>query len=138
MTPRQRNGSSNPGRPRPSSAAIRSKKILTGAKLKAGVAANNPIRRAYQLYNGGKNRRSCDQTAVLYAVRGPAGKLRDVWVVKSGSRNRIKPDGSNFWESSRGSKQSYLVEKMPAERVASLIETLMLEPPRAKQSAGNK
>jgi len=114
------------------------KRIFTGARLKTSSRPNNPIRRAYQLYNGGKNRKSWDQTAVLYAVRGPAGKLRDVWEVKSGHRNRIKPDGSNFWESSPGSKQSYLVEKMPAARVASLIEALMLAPPRLKQSAGNK
>ena len=114
------------------------KRIFTGAKLKTGARADNPIRRAYQLYTGGKNRKSWDQTAVLYAVRGSRGRLKNVWDLKRGYRNRINPDGSNVWERFPGSQQSFLVEKMPPARVAAIIESLMLAPPRLRHSDGQK
>ena len=57
--------------------------IQTGAGLKS-TPATNPVRRAYELYNGLNNRSSWDQTAVLYAVRGLDGHLGDVWDVHTG------------------------------------------------------
>lgn len=50
--------------------------IMTGARLRESPEST-PVRRAYELYNGLKNRQSWDQTAVLYAVRGLDGGLSD-------------------------------------------------------------
>jgi hypothetical protein len=52
-------------------------RIQTGAGL-TKLPADSPVRRAYKLYNGLTNRASWDQTAVLYAVRGLEGGLKDV------------------------------------------------------------
>jgi hypothetical protein len=56
--------------------------IMTGARLRE-APIGTPVRRAYELYNGLKNRQSWDQTAVLYAVRGLDGGLADYWDVQS-------------------------------------------------------
>ena len=52
------------------------------------------IRLAYKIYTGLKDRPSWDQTAVLFAVRGPG----DLWDVHSGGHAEVLPDGSNCWQ----------------------------------------
>ena len=49
--------------------------VGTGAGLRE-LPATNPLRRAYELFNGLADHPSWDQTAVLYAVRGLSGKSR--------------------------------------------------------------
>ena len=46
--------------------------ILTGARLFTETGEDNPIRKAYEVWHGGKEGSRCswDQVAVLYAVRG--------------------------------------------------------------------
>lgn len=57
-------------------------RIQTGAGL-TKLPTNSPVRRAYELYNGLTNRASWDQTAVLYAVRGFNGGLKEVWDLRA-------------------------------------------------------
>ncbi len=103
--------------------------IGTGAGLKA-LPATNPIRRAYELFNGLDNRSSWDQTAVLYAVRGLDGGLADVWDLHTGGSIAMSPDGSNGWNDQPDRGHSYLVRKLPSEKVAEMIEQLMEQPPK--------
>ena len=100
--------------------------IKTGAKLEA-APKENPVREAYRLYYDGRffNRRSWDQTAVLYAVRG----LSSYWNAVTEGYNHINADGSNQWRSTPDKDHAYLVEKTPSTRMAALIDDLMLQPP---------
>ena len=102
--------------------------IRTGAGA-AALPTNSPVRRAYQLYNGLKNRQSWDQSAVLYAVHGAGG----LWDLQQGGRVEVDPtSGSNRWVSAAGGAHAYLREKAAPDQVARTIEELML-----RQPAGN-
>lgn len=102
--------------------------IGTGAGLKA-LPETNPVRRAYQLYNGLANRSSWDQTAVLYAVRGLDGPLAEVWDLHSHGYNEVLSDGRNQWHDTPDRGHAYLVRKQPPDEVAKTIEALMEQPP---------
>jgi len=106
--------------------------IMTGAGLRK-ASAGTPVRRAYELFNGLNNRQSWDQTAVLYAVRGLDGGLADYWHVRSKGYLQVNEDGSNVWRDSPDKEHSYLVRKMPPEKIAVVIGELMLQPPQTKQ-----
>ncbi|HVX66709.1 MAG TPA: nucleoside hydrolase [Bryobacteraceae bacterium] len=111
-------------------------RIFTGQGLWDGRPATDPVRMAYWLwdkefrrrweknYDGGRIRPhpSYDQTALLYAVRGLAG----YWTARTHGTNRLLADGINEWLSAPDRGHSYLVERMPPERVAAVIEELML------------
>jgi purine nucleosidase len=97
------------------------------------LPAGTPVRRAYELFNGLNNRQSWDQTAVLYAVRGLDGRLADYWDLKSKGHLQVSEDGSNVWRESPDKVHSYLVKKMPPDKIAGVIEELMLQPPQTKQ-----
>lgn len=66
-----------------------------------------------------KGRMSWDQTAVLVGVRGYA----PYYSVKAG-RLTLNADGSNGWNAT-GKGHQYVVEKLPASQVETLINTLM-------------
>ncbi len=102
--------------------------IGTGAGLR-DLPATNPVRRAYELFNGLTNRSSWDQTAVLYAVRGLAGKLDDMWKLSSSGNVSVSADGSNQWHDAPDHGHRYLIAKMPSADVARAIEALMLRRP---------
>jgi len=103
-------------------------KIMSGAALKS-TPAGSPVRRAYELYNGLKNRQSWDLTAVLYAVRGLNGGLADYWDLHTAGHIVVNQDGSNSWDDSAPTGQhSYLVEKMPPAKIADVLNGLMLHP----------
>lgn len=106
-------------------------KIMTGARLRE-APAGTPVRRAYELYNGLNDRQSWDQTAVLYAVRGLDGRLSDYWDLQSGGGLQVDADGSNRWEAGLDRQHAYLVEKLAPERIADVIEELMLHAPRSR------
>lgn len=107
--------------------------IMTGARLRESPEGT-PVRRAYELYNGLKNRQSWDQTAVLYAVRGLDGGLADYWDVVNEGYLHVHEDGSNVWRDLPDKDHSYLSEKMPPERIAAVVEELMLQPPKKNRS----
>ncbi len=103
--------------------------IHSGAGLKA-LPADNPVRRAFELFNGLNNRSSWDQTAVLYAVRGLDGGLADVWDVHAQGSITVSPDGSNGWHDEPDRRHTFLVRKLPSDKVAEIIEQLMEQPPK--------
>ncbi len=103
-------------------------KIMTGKRLRE-APDGTPVRRAYELYNGLTDRQSWDQTAVLYAVRGLDGGLDDFWEVRSGGHLHVNEDGSNVWRETPAKQHSYLVKKMDPQKIADVIETLMMHQP---------
>lgn len=109
-------------------------RIRTGART-AELPQDSLVRRAYDLYNGLKDRQSWDQTAVLFAIRGQAG---DLWELRTGGTMEVIPqDGSNRWNPAAASIHSYLIEKAKPEHVARVIEDLMLKPPKQRTKAGD-
>lgn len=101
--------------------------IKTGSGLR-DMPHNNPVRRSYELYNNLSDRESWDQTAVLFAVRGLNSLLKEVWDVVTTGSNHINPDGSNIWKELPDNQHAFLVRKMKPERVARIIEDLMIQP----------
>ena len=101
---------------------------MTGANLKK-VPKTSPVRRAYQLFNGLKNRESWDQTALLYAVRGLDGGLKNYWDLEADGYLHVNDDGSNEWRKSPNKDHSYLVRKRDPKKIAADIEALMLHQP---------
>jgi inosine-uridine nucleoside N-ribohydrolase len=101
--------------------------ILTGRAL-ADTPNTNPVRRAYELFLGGAGltRPSWDQTAVLHAIRPDAG----LWAEVNGHYNRIFPDGTNEWISSRASNHIYLVQVAESQEIMRIVEGLMARAPR--------
>jgi purine nucleosidase len=108
------------------------KRVKTGGALKR-LPATSPVRRSYQLYNGIKPHFSWDQTAVLYAARGPDGGLDDHWGLVTQGRLEIDDDGNNTWQPSPDSDHAYLVEKGPPSKIAAIIEGLMLRVPNGSR-----
>jgi len=101
------------------------KEVFTGARL-SETPAISPVRRAYELYNGLKNRESWDQTAVFFAVRG-AGEF---WTLSSSGTVRIAPDGGNDWRDDANGTHRHLIKQFPPSEVAARIEALMLHQPK--------
>lgn len=100
--------------------------IKTGEGLKV-LPERHPLRRSFTLYNGLTDNSSWDQTAVLFATRGPD----DYWKLSEPGRCRV-PEGSVGqveWGRDPAGKHYYLQERMPPEKLAELIEQLMLTPP---------
>ena len=102
--------------------------IGTGAGLR-DLPATNPVRRAYELFNGLTDRSSWDQTAVLYAVRGLGGKLDVMWDLSPSGNVVVLADGESRWLDDPDRGHRYLIAKMPAADVARAIEALMARPP---------
>jgi inosine-uridine nucleoside N-ribohydrolase len=102
--------------------------IMTGAGLRK-APEKTPVRRAYELYNGLNDRQSWDQTAVLYAVRGVNGGLVNYWDLKTEGHLYVDKDGSNEWRNSPDRDHAYLVRKMDPQKIAAVIEELMLHQP---------
>ncbi len=105
--------------------------IASGAILR-NEPKTSPVRRAYELYDGLHDRQSWDLTAVLYAVRGLDGGLADMWDIHRGGTLEVKADGSNQWHASPAGRHAYLVKKMPPQKVAAVLEALMIERPLHK------
>jgi inosine-uridine nucleoside N-ribohydrolase len=117
--------------------------LLTGQRLDQDTPESNPVRVAYHLWDLQFARRfeknfdpvtgiwphsSYDQTAVLFAVRG----LKDYWTAVSVGYNKLNDDGSNRWQNSVDGNHSYLVELMAREKLAKIIEDLMIMSPDTK------
>lgn len=97
--------------------------IITGGEyLKKSLPAQNPVWRAYQLYNNFEGRQSWDQAAILYAI----SSSNDYWDLKKVGHCVIAEDGSNQWIQGKDNNQAYLLEKMKPEEVAKTIDALMI------------
>ncbi len=102
--------------------------VLTGARLMTHRTNDQPIRAFYSKFfeaNKVSARPSWDQIAVLYAVRG----LHDYFTAVTEGQCVSQTDGSNEWGSGPTKNHGYLVYKMPQEKLAAVIEDLMLVPP---------
>ena len=98
--------------------------VLTGAALQEQTPADNPVREAYRLFNGGDDHRSWDLTAVLVAVRGTAG----LFEVCAGL-NVIGRGGSNTWQPGGDGPHGYLRLTVPAADVEAVLDSLLIAPP---------
>jgi hypothetical protein len=108
--------------------------LATGAKLNT-LPEENPVRRAYELYFGGKSkdRHSADQIAVFVAV---SLDVNHPWKVVRRGYNHVFPDGRHEWRTDKESPlQQYVAElndDYPADGVAAAMEDLMLHLPQKK------
>ncbi len=101
--------------------------MVTGAELQR-VSPPHPVRRAYALrpyhdrssLEGGKP--SCDQTAVLVAVRGPQPEL---WDVVDGGRVVVDSEGHTHWTPDSKGRHAYLKIKGREDRLETIIGELM-------------
>jgi len=102
--------------------------IITGTeRLRDATTPDNPVRRAYEIFNDFSGRFSWDQTAVLAGVRGPA----PLWTVVDQGYFEYDPDGSYRWNAAPDKDHAFLLADAPVESVADLIESLMAKPPGA-------
>jgi len=112
--------------------------VFTGEGLKL-TPRGNPVRRAYELrpfnrrpaINGGQP--SWDQTAALMAVRGLEP---DLWEAVKGGRVEVDSEGNTTWQSDPAGKHSYVRLAASPQKVASVIENLMMAPPVARMAGG--
>lgn len=94
----------------------------------------NPVRRAYELYFGGKvkNRHVADLATILYAVRG----LRDYWDIQTNGYMDLHTNMTFEWKFDCDGNQAYLVKKKLRDGstndryVESVLDTLLVQPPR--------
>jgi len=99
--------------------------VKTGNRLYTDTPESNPVRRAYELWTGGTDRPSWDQTAVLCAVRG----ISDYWTASTRGKCVVESDGYNRWHDDASGKHIYLLQKMPIQQLAEEIEDMMLQSP---------
>lgn len=105
--------------------------IITGAQLKQ-TPRSNPVRRAYELrqykkrpsVEGGQP--SYDQAAALFAVRGAEPEF---WEVVQGGRVGVDAEGWVQWEADPAGRHSYVKMVTAPQRLATVIEALMIAPP---------
>ena len=100
--------------------------IVTGAILQESTPPDNPVRVAYELFNGGMGRSSWDLTAVHFAVRG----LANVWQLCGPGYNEVYHDGSNRWNPGRGHLHYYLLNAVSEAEIKALLDELLIQSPR--------
>ncbi len=106
--------------------------LATGARL-SELPADNPVRRVYELFFGGKpkNRHSADQITVMVAVRG----ARPPWKLVTEGLNHVFANGTHEWREVPDhpfhSYVSALVGGADAKTVVQEMESLMVHLPQA-------
>jgi hypothetical protein len=103
-------------------------RIISGRNYKSQLP-DCPLRvaleNAYDAINNG--RESWDQTAVIYAIRGKNWNGNEYWKTQSEGSVFIDCDGSSKWLSLPDKNQSYLIESMPPDSLAEMMEQLILQ-----------
>lgn len=104
--------------------------VFTGVQLITHGPEDSPVRMAYSIAMAKREedkngRRSWDQTALLVAARG----FSPYYTYKAGTFI-TSPDGSNKWEDDPEGNHVRLVQQMPPDSVASVIESLMMHRPQ--------
>lgn len=98
--------------------------LAIGSAL-AETPADNPVRRAYELYFGGaaKDRHVADLAAVLVAVRGPS----DCWDLSAPGRMDLREDMTFDWIPDPAGRQRHLLKKRGNDRhVEAILEALLV------------
>lgn len=101
---------------------------MTGGRLVREAPANNPVRKAYELWmerTKKTSNHSADLTAILYAVRGAA----NYWIEVRGGHLELQSDAYGEWKPGPPGNQSYLAVKMPLEELAVVLDELLVQPP---------
>lgn len=107
-------------------------KIMTGNKVATQGTKGSPVQWAYKYclstYEDRKseNRNSWDHTAVLCAVRNP----EEYFYVIGNGTFICNPDGSNSWDADKNSNHSFLVHKYPYQKIADVLDELMMYEPK--------
>ena len=95
-------------------------KIMTGYTMPQ-TPADNPARRAYKLYLGGKQTRpSWDQVTLLFAVRPDA----PFWKLQTDGYNHIFENGTNQWRSQPD--KNHILVSFDAQDRAQITKTIEL------------
>jgi inosine-uridine nucleoside N-ribohydrolase len=106
-------------------------KIMTGNKVATQGTKGSPVQWAYHYclsnYENRQsvNRNSWDHTAVLCAVRNP----ENYFYVNGNGTFVCNPDGSNTWNPDKNSNHSFLVHKYPYQKIADILDNLMMYEP---------
>ncbi len=110
-----------------------------GKKIEAGIPLvkndsikNNPVKDVFRISiplaaEDSAGRKSWDETAVLVAIKG----YSPFYELHKGNIGKVAPDGKNTWND-KGKGHAYLVEKLDYKKVQSLINTLIMHQPNAK------
>jgi hypothetical protein len=104
--------------------------IITGNKKLPSTAVNNPVRKAYQLWNNALNtgRSSWDQLAVLFAVRPFYFTIDSVGTFEQ--NNKLE----TYWNSQVDNPKHYkIIPSKTNIELETIIEDLMSEPPSKKR-----
>lgn len=107
-------------------------KIMTGSKVATKGSKGSPVHWAYKYCldtydkKPTQTRNSWDHTAVLCAVRNPENYF---YVIGNGTFV-CNPDGSNTWNPDKNSNHSFLVHKYPYQKIADILDDLMLFEPK--------
>lgn len=123
--------------------------VFTGAEIGSRIHSGNalktkpetcPVRMGYEWYWGGNkeniNRESWDHTAVLFAVRG----CQDYWTLSEPGKCLMHAAigyGRNEWIPTPKGNHRYLIEKMPPNEVANVLNELMCREPKYNYTTNN-
>jgi hypothetical protein len=109
-------------------------RVISGKSYKQALPPS-PLRMALEhQYNAlGHGRESWDQLMVLYAVRGLSYQGLEYWKLHSGGCVSIDAKtGANVWKGAPTRNQAYLVESLSPDRLAQVLEELILTGPKKK------
>jgi inosine-uridine nucleoside N-ribohydrolase len=108
------------------------RKVITGRAMTN--PEENPVARAYQLFPTGgvgniAGSSSYDQTILYYAVRGATAGNEQLWDISRPGTVRF-PRGKTVFNAHPNGNCRYLIAKAPYEKVAEVIEKLMIQMPQ--------
>lgn len=104
-------------------------KILIGKRLVKMNVQNDPVKEVYEtcFAEGDQNgRQSWDLTAVLVAIKG----YSPYYKIERGTVKVVKEDGSNDWTPNTKGKHLRLIEKIPHQQMAEIIENYTMHQPK--------
>lgn len=105
-------------------------KIITGGDyLKSKLQSNNPVYRAYELYNNFKGRPAWDQAAVMLLDKNATSNF---FSVNTDGFVAVQQDGSNKWhwgKSKKGKNHAFISikENIDPEVIAKTMDDLILQ-----------
>lgn len=106
-------------------------KLITGRSTAAMDASDSPVSEAYKMalaQDDPAGRNSWDQSAVLVAVRG----TEPYFELERGTLSVDPSDSTDRWTVDATGRHARLMMKMPADRIADAIESLMMHRPVKK------
>jgi hypothetical protein len=109
-------------------------RVISGKSYKQTLP-QGPLRTAleHQYSALARGRESWDELMVLHAVRGLSYQGVEYWKVHSGGCVSIDAKtGANVWKDAPNRNQSYLIESLPPDKFAQVLEELILTGPKKK------